>query len=409
MHTPLPPVLLLGGLNLLRAIGFAGLPAVVATRDARDPALASRYCAGRWLLPPGKNREATAESVLAAGDSLMKASGRKPLLVYGNDAWLDLIYAHREAIESRFEVLLNEPELAARLIDKDRFEILAHERGVAIPKRYTFGEELEGVDRPLIAKPRIRLGYEMPAELVELFGHQGKARIFKDGPEALADPLARQCAEQLAFQEYIPGDDRELWSFHGFCGRDGHLAASFCGRKVRTFPANTGMSTCLEVVRCDGLDAFGRDTVARLGLRGVFKVDIKRDPRDGSFRVLEVNARYNMWHHVAAKNGINLPAVAYNYLVHGTSPGLSESPYGTSYRWVCVRLDAAAYRQLSRRGELTFRAWITSLLRGPKVYELFSWSDPLPMLRAAKNRVVDAVRRRIRRVPFLQRWHATAS
>jgi D-aspartate ligase len=408
MH-PLPPVLLLGGLNLLRAIGFAGLPAVVATRDARDPALASRYCAGRWLLPSGKDRETTAESVLAAGDSLMKASGRKPLLVYGNDAWLDLIYSHREAIESRFEVLLNEPALAARLIDKDRFEILAHERGVAIPRRYTFGEELEAIDRPLIAKPRIRLGYEMPAELVELFGPQGKARIFRDGREALADPLARQCAGQLAFQEYIPGDDRELYSFHGFCGRDGHLLASFCGRKVRTFPANTGMSTCLEMVHCDGLDAFGRDTVARLGLRGVFKVDIKRDPRDGSFRVLEVNARFNMWHHVAAKNGINLPAVAYDYLVHGAAPALAESSHGTSYRWVCVRLDAAAYRQLSSRGELTFRAWIASLLRGPKVYELFSWSDPHPMLRAAKNRVVDALTRRLARVPFLQRWHATAS
>src|SRR5262245_13842578 len=152
MFHPPPPVVLLGGLNLLRAAGFAGLPVIVATRDPRDPALASRYCSERWLLPAVPHREATAESLLAAGDHVMKALGRKPLLVYGNDAWLDLIYAYRPEVESRFEVLLNEPELAARLIDKDKFEILAAQRGIAIPRRYTWGESLAAIDRPLIAK-----------------------------------------------------------------------------------------------------------------------------------------------------------------------------------------------------------------------------------------------------------------
>ena len=49
-----------------------------------------------------------------------------------------------------------------------------------------------------------------------------------------------------------------------------------------------------------------------------------------------------------------------------------------------------------------------SLLRGPKVYELFSWTDPRPMLRAAVNRVVDAAGRRLARLR-LPRWPATAS
>ncbi len=404
-----PPVLLLGGLNLLRAIGFAGLPAIVATRDPSDPALASRYCTARWLLPAGGNREATAESLLAAGDMALQAWGRKPLLVYGNDDWLDLLYTHRQEIERRFLVLLNEPDLAERLIDKDKFEILAGQRGVAIPQRYTWGDSLGEVDRPVIAKPRIRLGYELPPELRLLFGHQGKARVFRDGSEAMSDPVARTCHALLAFQEYIPGNDRELWSFHGFADQEGHLLSSFGGRKVRTFPVHTGMSTCLEMVRHDELDAFGRDTVARLGLRGVFKIDIKRDPRDAGFRVLEVNARYNMWHHMAAKNGVNLPAIAYNYLVHGVRPGLSEAPYTTCHRWVCLRLDAAAYRELAKRGELSFAAWVLSLLRGPKVYELFSWTDPWPMARASVNRVVEAVRRRLGRLRLFQRWHATAS
>ena len=60
------------------------------------------------------------------------------------------------------------------------------------------------------------------------------------------------------------------------------------------------MSTCLR----DGALRRARRLRARRRWRGsacagVFKMDIKRDPRDGGFRVLEVNARFNMWHHVA--------------------------------------------------------------------------------------------------------------
>jgi hypothetical protein len=95
--------------------------------------------------------------------------------------------------------------------------------------------------------------------------------------------------------------------------------------------------------------------------------------------------------------------VAYDYLVHGRRP--AATAYRRDYRWLWLRTDYRAYRQLAARGELGLFGWLWSIVRGPNVYELFSWRDPLPFLRVAA--------RRARRIPRLTqrmwRWLFTAS
>ena len=82
----------------------------------------------------------------------------------------------------------------------------------------------------------------------------------------------------------------------------------------------TGWSSFLELVHDDDVARLGRHVVSRLGLKGVLKIDLKRDPRDGSLYILEVNARFNLWHYLGAVNGINLPKMVYEYLVRVSGP-----------------------------------------------------------------------------------------
>jgi len=46
----------------------------------------------------------------------------------------------------------------------------------------------------------------------------------------------------------------------------------------------------------------GRELTERVGLRGFAKFDFKRDP-DGRLWLLQVNPRFNLWHHVGADAG----------------------------------------------------------------------------------------------------------
>jgi predicted ATP-grasp superfamily ATP-dependent carboligase len=397
-----PPVVLLGGLNLVRTLGLARIPAIVASPDPHAPALKSRYCRGRCPLPALENQREAAEILADAGARLAEAVGRPVPLFYGNDDGLSLVEAHRELLGARFSLALNEPEVAAALLDKEGFEQFAHRHGLPVPRTLDLSTA-RGWEAPLLVKPKRKMKWEHSRVHVHLFGRAGKARVFANGRAFAGDALAQQLAEELIIQEYVPGDDRQIWSFHGYADGRGEVLAWFIGRKLRTFPAHTGESTYLELARDPRLAQLGRAVAARVPLKGVFKMDFKKDALTGEWRLLEINARCNLWHYLAARNGLNLMKVAYDHLLHGARP-CEPLAYRTRYRWLCLRPDYRAYRELSARGELSAGRWLASLLR-PKVYELFSWTDPLPFLAACLLRVKRVPRLTVR----LWRWLSTAS
>ena len=397
-----PPVVILGGLNVTRATGLAGLPAIVAAAEADSPAFASRYCSGGVLLPPLAQSEVVAEKLARLGEQLAGALGRAVPLFYGNDDYLNVILQHRERLSPYFRFIVNDPEVASALIDKERFDAFTRLRALPVPRTLEW-DELETFDGPVLVKPKLKLAYEQTAIYLRLFDGAGKARVFGSARELLANPLAGALRRELVLQEYVPGSDREIWSFHGYADESSRLLTWFAGRKIRTYPALTGQSSYLELAHHEELVAVGRDIVERAPLKGVFKIDFKRDPRDGRFRMLEVNARFNLWHYLAAANGLSIPRVAYAYLLWGQVP--AEPPaYGTGVRWLSFGLDWRAYRDLAARGELGFWGWAASLA-SRKVYQVFSWRDPRPF--------VADVTRRLRRLPRLtarlRRWLFTAS
>jgi hypothetical protein len=80
-----PPVMLLGGLNLVRALGMGGVPCIVATGDRRSLALASRYCRGRLPLPAHDGTDAVVQALRRAGGQLVRRYGGRVPLFYSND------------------------------------------------------------------------------------------------------------------------------------------------------------------------------------------------------------------------------------------------------------------------------------------------------------------------------------
>lgn len=398
-----PPVVVLGGLNVTRAAGLGGLPVIVASADHDSPVFASRFCDGALRLPPLEQPAAALESLLRLGERLSAALGQSVPLFYGDDNYLDLILKNRGRLAQHYRFIVNDAEVADALIDKERFDTFTRARRLPVPRTLEWGE-LEAVSGPILVKPKVKIAFDDSPVYLRLFGRAGKARVFPGPREVLADPLARALRADLLFQEYIPGDDRQIWSFHGYADERSRVLAWFTGRKIRTYPALTGTSTYLQLAPSDELVRVGLDIVARAPLKGVFKIDFKQDPRTGRFLMLEVNARFNLWHYLGAVNGVNVPRVAYDYLVHGLRPPQAARA-ATRRRWLSLRLDYRAYRDLASRGELTLLRWLASLATARKVYDVFSWTDPLPFLRYWTRRV-----HRFPRVTArLTRWLFTAS
>jgi D-aspartate ligase len=133
-------------------------------------------------------------------------------------------------------------------------------------------------------------------------------------------PQLRATGLTLLAQEFIPGSEAKIESYHCYVDAERRFAGEFTGKKIRTYPLSYGHTTALEITDAADVRRIGRDIVERLQLTGVAKLDFKRDPQ-GNLRLLEVNPRFNLWHHPAALAGVNIPALVYADLTGSPRPG----------------------------------------------------------------------------------------
>ena len=156
------------------------------------------------------------------------------------------------------------------------------------------------------------------------------------------------------------------------------MVGEFTGRKIRTYPAAYGFSTALEITDTPDLGGLGRELVGQLGLRGVAKLDFKRDSA-GELQLLEVNPRFNLWHHPGARAGVNLPALVYRDLM-----GLPRGPVRRARagaRWV-HRHDVRAARQAG----IPLRHWVPWAL-SVEAKSAVTLDDPMPLVRGSLSRL----------------------
>jgi len=189
---------------------------------------------------------------------------------------------------------------------------------------------------------------------------------------------------ELLLQEYVPGPETQIESYHVYADESGAIVGEFTGRKLRTYPATYGFSTAVVITDSPQVRELGRELTQRLAFRGVAKFDFKRAP-DGRLHLLEVNPRFNLWHHPGAVAGVNLPAMVYADLMGIPRPPASAALPGV--RWCHMAHDPRAAREAG----MSPLRWIVSAL-GSDAKSGFSWDDPLPLPRAALWRVMQRLR-----------------
>jgi D-aspartate ligase len=216
-----------------------------------------------------------------------------PVLFPQTDATLLLASRHREQLGERLRLLLADRELIDQLVDKGRFETLAARRDLPVPPAQRLRPAPDepppralDVTFPLIVKPLTRT----PA-WTALAG-QGKAlHVLEREDFAAVWPRLTRLRTELLAQQLISGPESRIESFHVYVDASGAIAGEFTGRKIRTFPRAYGRSTAVEVVPLPDVAELGREVVARLQLRGVAKLDFKRDD-GGRLHLLEINPRF---------------------------------------------------------------------------------------------------------------------
>jgi predicted ATP-grasp superfamily ATP-dependent carboligase len=277
--------------------------------------------------------------------------------------------------------MLADTALIDQLVDKGRFQALAEQLGLPVPRAHRLTVDGRGrapeldVAFPVVVKPLVRTGDWSHV------GGGGKAVHVRGGDEwAALWPRLGNGQGDVVVQQLVPGPESAVESYHAYVDEAGTIAGEFTGRKIRTFPPRYGFSTAVEVVELPDVAALGRDVLAALGLRGVAKADFKRDER-GRLHLLEVNPRFNLWHHPAAVAGVNLPA-----LVHADLTGRPRPPGRRAIRRVTWCTPLSDLRAAHATGMSPLR-WMRFARRCDAVSGL-SRDDPLPFLRGTLKHAV---------------------
>jgi len=376
-----PPAVVLNlsrnGLGVIRSLGTRGIPVFGADRSLNRPGARSRYCQAFRCPDPSQDEKGLLAFLQELGGKL----GQKAVVFPTSDDYVRFLSKYRLELADLFSPALASAQAIDLTVDKRRTYEAARRLGIPTPA-FGFAQDQASLKN---------LSEQMPYPALI------KPVMSQAGPRPIAGKVVQvESADELLnfyhhldapwpsvlVQEMIPGGDDALWTLGAYLDANIRPLAIFCGRKLRQFPPHFGtcsLGECrwdLEVVKS------GLRLLKGIDYSGPTQVEFKLDPRDGQFKLIEINARTWLWHSLATDGKVDLAYVAYLDLA---SLPVDRYVLGQpEARWLSLIADVSSARRYVRRGELAWGAWLRSL-RGVRKLDILSLRDPLPFITTLWN------------------------
>ncbi|MHC1742572.1 MAG: ATP-grasp domain-containing protein [Syntrophobacteraceae bacterium] len=238
-----------------------------------------------------------------------------------------LIAKNRDLFSKYTRLFLADHECLEIVQDKLNVMNRARSLGIPIPETFDVPDLETGMslmDRlpyPVVVKPRVGAG--------------GAGLEYVNGPGELPAALRRAADRGGPFlvQERLPGDGRGMGASFLMDGSQ-KVLASFVHERLREYPVTGGPSTLRQSVVSETVREQGERLLRSFGFRGVAMVELKVDSRDGTPKLLEVNARPWGSMALAVDAGVNFP-----YLLTLAALGIPFEPVtrykvGHRTRWL---------------------------------------------------------------------------
>jgi D-aspartate ligase len=387
-------------LGIARSLGPLGIPVHVLSWHARPLCRHSRYVHFERLPNPLESERGFFEWLLAYGRKTSEVYGRRLFLMPTNDAVLVFIAEYFETLKQYF-VMQGDPTERTGLTQFIRKDIFFRRiKYLDIPAPFTLScsqedqinRVLQEATYPCVVKPSVKdLSFSF-------YKYAGGAKVIycqdQDSLRSLLqDTITR--GYSVVIQEQIPGNDTtDIYTLDAYANREGKLVAGYTSYKLRQISPQQPTCTVMVSKWVPTLFEYGRRLLGELGFWGICNLEFKRDSRDASFKLLEVNFR--PWYSISkvAAGGVNIPLLAYRDVYEGLPDDGEITPPASSdgLRWVELWADLYAIRNSER----TFRGRLRELMRlvtGKNTFGVLSVRDPLPFLILTKAHLMGILRR----------------
>ena len=320
------------GLGVARDLGREGVPVMLADTEADRPAFGSRYCNTHQqsLVAP------TAEELWPRVIEFARKQDHSPVLIATSDVFASSVAEHYEKLSQHVQIVGCHPNVDL-FVNKERFYEFCVAANVPVPQtafpktRNDLLDATRDFDFPIILKPII--GHLWRERL------HGKKLLVANSQADVAKISARfgDDVEGLMVQQMIPGRDENIWIAGLYADQQSKIQQCFVGRKLRQFPVGFGSATLAKGEFCQEVERLSRIIIERSRFHGICGTEFKFDPRDQTYKAIEVNPRPTLWFSLIRQSGV---AVNYHaYCEAARIPAPHSSPQIDGRKWLMFEKD----------------------------------------------------------------------
>jgi D-aspartate ligase len=359
------------GLGIVRSLGRRGIPVLVLD-DELSIARASRFSV-RTVRAPALRDETT---TLAALDAARVAHGLEGWVLYPTrEETVAALARNRGELTRTFRVPTPDWDSVRHAWDKRETYRLAEKLDLPTPRSWfpLHEGDLRAISLrgPAVLKPAIKehFVYETRAKAWRADTWEDLRRLFLRAQSIVGQG-------EIIVQELIPGDGKQQFSYCALF-KDGSALASMTVQRHRQHPSDFGRaSTFVETVALPALGEPSDRFLRAIGYYGLVELEYKLDPRDGQYKLLDVNARTWGYHSLGGAAGVDFPYLLFQDQV-GEDVHHVRARQGV--RWIRLATDVPNAVVDIRAGRLRLGEYLRTL-RGIHTEAVFSARDPLPGL-----------------------------
>jgi peptidoglycan/xylan/chitin deacetylase (PgdA/CDA1 family)/predicted ATP-grasp superfamily ATP-dependent carboligase len=361
-----------GPLAACRSLAALGYSVSAAADTGLAPALRSRSCDERLMVPSPKREPAGFVSALE------RIAQRRDyaVLLPGGDASLLAISRRGRRLEDLVRIGLPPAETVERSVDKIR--LLEDGAAAGMPPPPTVvcsspaevGEAADEVGYPVMLKPR--------CSILEEAGGIRHLAVARASSREEAESAAAALGLPVIVQRYETNVQR--LSCGGVFAHD-ELLGLAVARFMRTWPPGAGAASFAETVEPpSGLVESAVTLLRAVGWEGIFELEVLAFP-DGHLAAMDLNPRLFGWLALSISAGADLPAV-WCEVLRGGRPRHAVARAGYRYRWEDAELSNLV--RLVRAKRIRDAVELT-LPRRRVTHAHFYWRDPMPLPTRAAN------------------------
>lgn len=373
------------GYQVVRALGKKGISSIVLYDKEKDEV--------------GRYSKHVVEAIKIPGfieeprllyDFLMEKANEwtGTLILPTKDYTVEFLARHRDKLGRHYILPMPDAGVIETIVNKRHLYAVAQRLGVSVPGLFAPEslEELNSLDGkiafPCLLKPGMGHLFfrKFDFKMLEIENLTELCTRYRQLTNDFTDDQF-----QLMICDIIPGpDSAQMVQYVSYIDQNGEMLASMTSRKMRQDPPKYGQGRIIKSEQVSELDEMSYRLLRELGYYGFSEIEWKYDPRDGQYKLIEINPRFIFYIGLCVACGINFPYIQYLDLVKHEK--MRVDSYRENVYWIHLYKDVLHTLWHHRMETVTLWDYIRPYL-GAKTFAVLDFKDPKPFCQQWKQHI----------------------